>query len=86
MSAELLYQRSKGAMEAVAQARVQAIIDGTVDAHQGRIENMGLVYVQHKAFIDGVVAATRALTDEYRKLTNPEEAQKAPPEERGPAY
>lgn len=85
---EALYQAAKSAMESVAQARVQSIIDATVDVHDGRVENIGLAFVQHKAFIDGVVAATRALTATHRKMTgtDSDEAQNAPPEEKGPVY
>lgn len=86
MSLETLYQRAKASMEAAAQSRLQSIVDATIDVHTGRVENIGLAFVQHKAFIDGVVAATRALTAEYKTLTAPDEAQKAPPEDKGPAY
>lgn len=86
MSVEALYLRGKAAMEKVAQERVQGIVDATIDVHQGRIENIGMALVQHKAFIDGVTAATRAFMAEYKALTSPDQAQNAPPQERGQVY
>lgn len=87
MSASLLFERARAAMEDLARQRLQSMVDSTVDTSEGRAENIAMTFVQQKAIIEGIHMAGRILIAEHKKLTEPDEAQKAPdPERKGPLY
>ena len=92
MSALLLYERACDAIDALRDQHV-ANLTGVhkegimaVDIRSTSVETHAMFYLQQQQSIVALTNAKKALTDCYRKLSEPDQAQKAPPEERGQVY
>lgn len=76
MSAELLYQRTLTALDALRDKEVESLFSSPLDVHSTRAEVHAMTLIQSKARVIALTVAKDVLAAEYKKLVAPEETKK----------